>query len=146
MVSFPPPGQSPTDPVCLRCSRAGQIAVFVDPSSTERSSVRGQDQYDIKDVHAELETQLLAAMESSMPSGTLPAHDDDYVLVEGSKDGASFVIIEHEDAEEDFVKEGASLLGGDSDRNLDIFFGRPHSMVKQATGLGLAIGRLFRSV
>jgi hypothetical protein len=143
LLSFPPPGQASTDPVCLKCAEAGHMAIFVDPSSTRTTSVGRQDQYEINDLQAELETQLLIALQSSIPFDPRPAPADDYVWVEPSKDTASFVMIGREDAEESFSDEGASLLSRDSDRNLDIFLGRPPSLLKQGTALGLAIGRLF---
>jgi len=118
--------------------------IFVDPSNTRTSSTRRQDEYEIKDLHAELETQILLALESSIPFDPRPAPADDYVLVEPSKDAAGFVMIEHEDAKGSFSEEGAPLLGRDGDRNLDIFLARPPSILKQGTALGVAIGRLFR--
>jgi hypothetical protein len=145
LVSFSPPSQSSTDLVCLRCSRVGHMAIFVDPTSTRTPSAGGQDQYDFKDIYAELETQLLMALETSIPFDPRPAPADDYVMVEPSKDEPGFVMIEHEDAEEQFSEEGAPLLGRKSDRNLDVFLGHPPSMLKQGTALGLAIGRFFYS-
>lgn len=143
MVSFPPPDQALTDPVCLRCASAGHIAVFVSASVTGGTCRGGQDEYHIKDVYAELEVQLIAALESSLPSDTLPTHVHDKALIGILKDATSFVRIEYEDAEEQFDEDGAPLPSPDSDDYLDKFLGHSPSPVKLDTGFGRALGHLI---
>ncbi len=142
MVSFPPPDQSLTDLACLRCSQAGHITVFINLSATGKASMGGQDEYRIRDVYVEVEAQLVAALNVSLPSAS-PTVADDKVLLEALKDATSFVRIEHEDAEEQFDEEGASTLDGESDEDMDKCLDRSLSPVKLSTEFGLALGRLF---
>ncbi|ERF76160.1 hypothetical protein EPUS_01494 [Endocarpon pusillum Z07020] len=145
MVSFPPPDQSLTEPACPRCSQAGHIIVFINPSVSGKASIGGRDEYYIPDVYAELEAQLIAALNSPLPPAASPTVADNKALIEALKDATSFVKVEHEDTEEQFDEDGAPTPGSDNDEDSDGCLDRSQTPVKLGTGFGLALGRLLFS-
>lgn len=105
----------------------------------------GRDEYNIRDVYAELEAQLIAALNDPLPSAASPPVTDDKALIEALKDATSFVKIEHEDAEEQFDEDGAPTPHSDSDEDSDKCLDHSLSPVKLGTEFGLALGRLLFS-
>jgi hypothetical protein len=156
MVSFPSPDQSPTDPACPRCSHAGQITVFISPSAPGRTSRDRSDRYNFKDVYAELHAQLAEAAESSLPSTPIPAPLDDRALVEALKDATGFVMVEHQDAEEqklvvvertdaeeELDEKGAPPPSLEIDEDVQKFLAHSPQSMEICKGFSLALGRLF---
>jgi hypothetical protein len=139
MVSFPPPESLPTDPVCDRCSRSGHITIFISPTATRTNSSGRRDEYHIKDVHTELQTQLTAALQSPLPVKSSHSFADDKALIQALKDATSFVMVEHEDAEEQFNDKGGPSTIADNDDEIDEFVARHSSPVKLGQGYGVAL-------
>ena len=105
----------------------------------------GRDEYYVPDVYAEVEAQLIAALNSPLPSAVSPPVADDKALIEALKDATSFVKVEHEDAEEQFDEDGAPTLDSDSGEDSDKCLDRSLSPAKLGTGFGLALGGLLFS-
>lgn len=139
VVSRHSAARSLIEPVCPRCSREQHIIVFINPSATGRRSEGRRDEYDIDDVHAELQTQLIAAIQSPLLSPRQSASGDD----EDPSETTSFVKVQHEDGEEQFDTEGAPPPSPDSDNDIDTFLARHSPSVALGKGFGAALGRLF---
>ena len=73
----------------------------------------------------------------------MPIRVDDKALIEALQDATSFVLVEHEDAEEQFDEEGTPLLTPDSDEVVDNFLARSPSSVTLGKEFVVALGRLF---
>jgi hypothetical protein len=91
MVSSQCPQPSLADPACPRCSRAGHITIFIDPTAKRRTPGGSRDKYHIKDVQAELEIQLATALKSLLLFRSPATTTDNEDLIE-PLDETSFVM------------------------------------------------------
>jgi hypothetical protein len=136
MVSSHSPQPSPADPACLRCSRAGHITIFIEPTAKKRTLGGSRYKYHIKDMQTELETQLAAALKSLLLFRFPATTGDGEDLIE-PLDETSFVMVEHEDGEDQFDLEGGSPPTSGRNAHIDNCVGPSSPGVKLGQGLGM---------
>ncbi len=159
MASFPPPEESPANPICPRCSSATGITVSVSSSARKRTAKGITKEGHDGGVHTKLDAKLGTAVQSSMPSispssssindkaliGSLKDATpiDDEALIKALKEATTFVMVEHENAQEPFNEDGARSPTLDIDDAIDQFLAHNNSSTWLGKEFGMALGNFF---
>lgn len=137
ILSYPSTGKSPAHNVCPQCCIVGEIR---SPTTRTRASKTVTWEHGTKeyDGSARLNAQLNTIQPLTRSDPSRPSLNDEGSI--RSLTEATFVMVEHEDSDEQFDEVGAPPPSAGSDEDIDRVIGSNVSPLKD---FGTTIGRFF---